>query len=51
MTKPYQDIPKIEAKGDKCKITFYAQNLRSDSNDYHALAICNKKDNKNIRLG
>jgi len=46
--KTLSGYSKIEAKGDKCKITFYAQNLRSDSNDYHALAICNKKDNKKI---
>lgn len=46
--KTLSGYSKIEAKGDKCKISFYAQNLRSDINDYHALAICSKKDNKKI---
>jgi hypothetical protein len=46
--KTLSGYSKIEAKGDKCKISFYAQNLRNDSDDYHALAVCNKKDNKKL---
>lgn len=38
---------KIEAKGDKCKITFYAQNLSKDDN-YSIVLICNKKEMKKI---
>ncbi|WP_194191940.1 hypothetical protein [Clostridium chrysemydis] len=38
---------KIEAKGDKCKVTFYAQNLKKDD-EYSIVLICNKKDMKKI---
>ena len=45
--KTLSGYSKIEAKGNTCKISFYAQNLRVDD-DYYILAICNKKDNKSI---
>ena len=38
---------KIEAKGDKCKICFYAQNLSQEKN-YSTVLICYKKDFKQI---
>lgn len=38
---------KIEAKGDKCKISFYAQNLKKEEK-YSILLICYKKDMKQI---
>lgn len=42
---------KIEAKGNTCKISFYAQNLREDDN-YYMILICNKKENRSlINLG
>lgn len=38
---------KIEAKSDKCKISFYAQNLKKEE-DYTIVLICYKKDMKQI---
>ena len=38
---------KIEAKGDRCKIFFYVQNLEKSEKYYMAL-ICYKKDNRKI---
>jgi len=46
--KTLSGYSKIEARGEKCKISFYAQNLRSDSDDYHVLVIFNKKDTKKL---
>ena len=46
--KTLSGYSKIEAKGEKCKISFYAQNLRSDSDDYYGLVIFNKKDAKRL---
>ena len=46
--KTLSGYSKIEAKGEKCKISFYAQNLRSDSDDYYGLVIFNKKDTKRL---
>lgn len=34
---------KVEAKGDKCKVSFYAQNLNKE-NTYKMVLICSKKD-------
>lgn len=45
--KTLSGYSKIEARGDTCKISFYAQNLRNDD-DYCIMAICNKKDTKKI---
>lgn len=48
--KPLSGYAKIEGKGDKCKITFYAQNLKKDN--YHMILMCFKKGMKqNINLG
>ena len=51
--KTLSGYSKIEAKGETCKISFYAQNLRHDEDeDYYILAICNKKDaKKRVNLG
>ncbi len=46
--KTLSGYSKIEAKGNTCKISFYAQNLRKDEEEYCILAICNKKDIKKI---
>ncbi|KLE17474.1 hypothetical protein [Clostridium sp. C8] len=46
--KTLSGYSKIEAKGDTCKISFYAQNLRNDGDDYCIMAICNKKDTKKM---
>lgn len=45
--KALSGYAKIEAKGEKCKITFYAQNLKEDD-DYAIVLICYKKDLKQI---
>ncbi|QAA30688.1 hypothetical protein [Clostridium manihotivorum] len=50
--KPLSGYAKIEAKNDKCKITFYAQNLKKDNTKLCMILICSKKDNKQlINLG
>ena len=46
--KTLSGYSKIEAKGDKCKISFYAQNLKKDSDNYYMIIICCKKDMKQI---
>ena len=46
--KTLSGYSKIEAKGDKCKISFYAQNLKKDDDKYYMLLICCKKDTKQI---
>lgn len=46
--KTLSGYSKIEARGDDCKISFYAQNLRKDSDDYYMMVICSKKDKKQI---
>ena len=46
--KSLSGYAKIEAKGDKCKISFYAQNLRKDEEKYNMMLICDKKDSKQI---
>lgn len=45
--KQLSGYTKIEAKGERCKITFYAQNLEKD-NKYYILLVCYKKDNRKI---
>jgi hypothetical protein len=45
--KALSGYAKIEAKSDKCKISFYAQNLKEDDN-YTIVLICYKKDMKQI---
>lgn len=46
--KTLSGYSKIEAKGDKCKISFYAQNLKKDNYKYYMVLICSKKDIKQI---
>ena len=46
--KTLSGYSKIEAKGDKCKISFYAQNLKKDNDNYYMMLICCKKDIKQI---
>lgn len=46
--KTLSGYSKIEAKGEKCKISFYAQNLKKDNESYHMMIICCKKDMKQI---
>jgi len=45
--KALSGYAKIEAKSDKCKISFYAQNLKENDN-YTIVLICYKKDIKQI---
>ena len=45
--KALSGYAKIEAKSDKCKISFYAQNLK-ESENYSIVLICYKKDMKQI---
>lgn len=39
---------KLEVKNDKCKISYYVQNLKRESTPYFMVLICNKKDVKKI---
>ncbi len=43
---------KFETKNDKCRISYYVQNLKKEKEPYYLILICNKKDIKtNIKLG
>ncbi|MBL4936063.1 hypothetical protein JK636_09840 [Clostridium sp. YIM B02515] len=43
---------KLEIKNDKCKVSYYVQNLKKESAPYYMLLICNKKDVKKLlKLG
>lgn len=46
--KTLSGYSKIEARGDRCKISFYAQNLRKDDDKYYIMLICCKKDIKQV---
>jgi len=39
---------KLETKNDKCKISYYVQNLKKEKTPYYMMLICNKKGIKNI---
>lgn len=39
---------KLELKNDKCKISYYVQNLKKEMTPYYMVLICNKKDVKKI---
>lgn len=39
---------KLEMKNDKCKISFYVQNLKKEHAPYYLMLICNKKDIKKM---
>lgn len=45
--KALSGYAKVEAKGDKCRISFYAQNLKQEEN-YSVVLICYKKDMKKL---
>lgn len=45
--KALSGYAKVEAKGDKCKISFYAQNLKQEDN-YSMVLICCKRDLKQL---
>ena len=45
--KALSGYAKVEAKGDKCKVSFYAQNLKRE-NKYSMILICSKKDCKQL---
>ena len=45
--KALSGYAKVEAKGDKCKVSFYAQNLRQEDN-YSMVLICCKRDLKQL---
>ncbi|MBE6062530.1 MAG: hypothetical protein E7207_02990 [Clostridium butyricum] len=45
--KALSGYAKVEAKGDKCKVSFYAQNLKQDGR-YSMVLICCKKDLKQL---
>lgn len=43
---------KIETKNDKCKVSFYVQNVKKDNSQCYMVIVCNKKDTKKlINLG
>ncbi|MBZ9684944.1 hypothetical protein G9F72_001030 [Clostridium estertheticum] len=43
---------KLEMKNNKCKISYYVQNLRKEKQPYYMILICGKKDvNKIVKLG
>jgi len=45
--KALSGYAKVEAKGDKCKVSFYAQNLKQEDN-YSMVLICSKRDLKQL---
>lgn len=45
--KALSGYAKVEAKGDKCKVSFYAQNLKKEKK-YSMILICSKKDCKQL---
>ncbi len=43
---------KLEMKNEKCKISYYVQNLKKEKGPFYLLLICSKKEiNKLIKLG
>ncbi|GAA0116779.1 DUF7922 domain-containing protein [Clostridium senegalense] len=39
---------KIEVKNNKCKLSYYVQNLKKNDKDYYMALICDKDDVKNV---
>lgn len=39
---------KLELKNEKCKVSYYVQNLKKGSSPYYMVLICNKKEVKKI---
>lgn len=48
--KALSGYAKIEAKGDKCRVSFYVQNLDKDE-DYNIVLICYKENKQMVDLG
>ncbi|OFI05489.1 hypothetical protein CLOACE_16470 [Clostridium acetireducens DSM 10703] len=43
---------KLEVKGEKCKVSYYVQNLKRENSPYYIILICGKKnENKLIKVG
>ncbi|QGU93901.1 hypothetical protein GOM49_01050 [Clostridium bovifaecis] len=43
---------KVEKKNDKCKVSYYVQNLKKNKDSYYMVLICDRKSDKRIlRLG
>ncbi|AGK95323.1 hypothetical protein [Clostridium pasteurianum] len=43
---------KLEVRNNKCKVSFYVQNLKKEMKPYYILLICDKKDEKKlVKLG
>lgn len=42
--KPLSGYAKVEVKNDKCKVAFYAQNIKKDYGKCNMILICGKKD-------
>lgn len=42
--KPLSGYAKVEVRNDRCKVAFYAQNLKKDYGKCSMMLICNKKD-------
>ncbi|WP_244834250.1 hypothetical protein [Clostridium sp. BJN0001] len=45
--KDLSGYAKVEAKGEKCRVSFYVQNLNPEEK-YTMILICSKKDNRNL---
>ncbi len=39
---------KIEIKNDRCKISYYVQNIKRDKDPFYMILICNKRDEKKL---
>lgn len=46
--KQISGYAKVETKNDKCKVSYYVQNVKKDKNNCYMILICNKKDCKKI---
>lgn len=46
--KPLSGYAKVEAKDDKCKISFYAQNLKKDEHKHFMMIVSAKKDMRQL---
>lgn len=46
--KQISGYAKVETKNDKCKVSYYVQNIKKDKNNCYMILICNKKDCKKI---
>lgn len=46
--KPLSGYAKVEAKEDKCKVSFYAQNLNKDEHKCYMVIVCAKRDMRQL---